>query len=173
MIGWHSIKFLTNGWKENKEIITDIIKPTVEELEKSGDITSFFFLEYYGSDEQKVTFVFHGDKDKVLGQLRKFRTVDDKSINDYDPKSENYRFGEDYMLGIKLFELGSRLALCSIDNKNPIDKSSGQEIPIIIALRHVFLQNLGYTTQEEKVLSQHFDPCLLHFSQLCKNTKIK
>lgn len=173
MIGWYTIKFKTSGWKENKDIICNTIKPTVEELEKSGDITNFFFLEYYGSGEHKVTFVFHGDKGKVLNKLRESRTIDDNSINDYNPESENYRFGEDYMLGIKLFELGSRLALCSVDNKNPIDKSGSQEIPIIIALRHVFLQNLGYTTQEELTLSQHFDPCLLHFSQLCRNTKIK
>lgn len=145
----------------------------MEKLEKSGDIINFFFLEYYGDGEQKVTFVFHGDKDKVVNKLKEFGTINDNQINEYDPKSENYRFGEDYMLGIKLLELGSRLALCSIDDKNPVDKSSGQEIPIIIALRHVFLQNLGYTTREEMALSQHFDPCLIHFSQLCKNTKLK
>lgn len=173
MVGWYSIKFQTDGWEKNKDIICKVIKPTVEKLEKSGDMTNFFFLEYYGGDEQKVTFVFHGNKDKVLSQLKETITIDDDSVERYDPKSESYRFGDDYMLGIKLFELGSRLALCSVDNKSPIDKSGGQEIPIIIALRHAFLQNLGYTTQEEMNFAQHFDPCLLHFYELCKNTKLK
>ena len=173
MIGWYTIKFQTNGWDENKDIICNTIKPTVEELEKSNDITNFFFLEYYGNGEQKVTFVFYGDKERVLEKLNQFREVKEEMVDNYKPESEAYRFGKDYMLGVKLFELASRLAFCSIDNKNPIDKSSGQEIPIILILRHVFLQNLGYSTQEELTLSQHFDPCLLHFHQLCRNTKIK
>lgn len=170
---WYSIRFETNGWEENKEIITKVIKPTIENLEQNGKICSFFFLEYFGGEEQKVTFVIYGDKEAVFLKLKEFKDIKEEDIKDYNPSSEKYRFGEDYMLGIKLFELASRLAFSSIDNKNPVDKSGGQDVPIILSLRHAFLQNLGYTTQEELNLSQHFDPCLIHFFSLCKNTKIK
>jgi len=60
-------------------------------------------------------------------------------------------------------EIGSRLALCHIGNKYPIEKSSGARLPITTILRHVYLQNLGYSSPEEGRMAQFVDQPLMQF----------
>lgn len=134
MVGWSKITIHTKGWDENKDIICNTIKPLVEKLEKTGDIVNFFFLEYYGDNKPaRVTLTFYGDDKTVLNEIK---TCGNKTeIEKWDPAKQNYRFEDDYPLGIKIFELGSRLALCSIDDKLPIDKSCGPRLRLCPKIR--------------------------------------
>jgi len=123
MIGWFRIIFNTKNWDDNKEIICKVIKPLIEKFDKTGDIVNFFFLQYPypdGQDPPRVKFWFYGKKRKVINEIKKYQK--NIKIEKFDPASQDYRFQDDYPLGIKLFELGSRLALCSIDNKNLLIK---------------------------------------------------
>lgn len=173
MVGWFRIIFKSGGWDENKDIICKIIKPVVEKLEKTGDIVNFFFLQYPIPADQgppMVKFWFYGNESNVTNEIKNYRQIDDKDIEKFDPASQK-RFLEDYNLGIKIFEIGSRLALCRIDDKNPIDKSIPG--PIILTMSHAFLQNLGYIGEEENSKSWFILPCLFHFSEQVKQIKIK
>ena len=171
MVGWFKITINTNGWNENKTVICGTIKPTVEKLEKKGDILNFFFFEYYGGDNtDKVTLTFYGDENKVMDELRKYGIK--PNIKRWDPASQYSRFGDYYQLGIKIFEIGSRLALYRIDNKYPIDKI-GQPDPILMTLTHVYLQNLGYSPQEEAAYSQLINFALKQTSDLMYRFELK
>lgn len=162
-LGWFKISFPSKDIFDNKKIILQIIKPLIENLEDSGHIVNFFFLQYGGGNEPyRVTFTFYGRKKRVIKFLR------NKGINfniqNWDAYGQRYRFEKDYMLGIKMFEIGSRLALCRIDNRLPIDKKmEGANPPIFKTMRHAFLQNLGYGLNEENTMSQTINPDLLKF----------
>lgn len=162
MVGWYRIIYNTNGsWAQNKNIIVNGIKPVVDSLERTSNLVNFFFFQYNEADNQGVKFTFYGDKEKVKDEfnLHLHRQPDD--IETWRPKKTEWRFEEEYPLGVKLLEIGSRLALCSIDNKKPISIANGTRPPITTVLRHVYLQNLGYGKVEERIMAPFVDLPLL------------
>jgi hypothetical protein len=172
MVGWYQLFIPTEGWDETRITIGKAIKPVVEALEPTKDIISFFFLRYYGDEHgPRIQFWFYGNKDRVFNEFNKYIELSAEHITKFDPASLSERFGEDYFLGIKLFELGSRLALCKIDDKNPTDaKGYG---PITYTLVHAFLQNLGYDAVEEDEMFNLTNHPLESFHNLYITTHIK
>jgi hypothetical protein len=172
MVGWYQLIIPTDGWEETRIIIGNAVKPVVEALEPTQDIISYFFLRYYG-DEQgpRIQFWFYGNKDTILKEFKKYIKIAPTQIKDFNPAALSERFGEDYFLGLKILELGSRLALCKIDDKDPKDaKGYG---PITYTLVHAFLQNLGYDAPEEEDLFRLTDHPLENFHNLYISTHVK
>lgn len=158
MVGWYRITYNTNGnWAVHKNIIVNGIKPVVDSLEKTSNLVNFFFFQHIQPNDMCVKFIFYGDKEKVENEfnLRLGRRPD--LVERFRPKQTDWRFEEDYPLGVKLMEIASRLALCSIGNIHPIDKSSGSKLPITTVMRHFYLQNLGYGTAEEGKMAPFVD----------------
>ncbi len=104
-----------------------------------------------------MKFTFYGNKKKVKDEFNSHLHRQPNQIEKWRPKKTDWRFEEDYSLGVKLLEIGSRLALCSIGNKKPIEKSNGNRLPITTVIRHVYLQNLGYDTVEEGKMAPFVD----------------
>ena len=163
MVGWYRIIYNTNGsWAQNKNIIVNGIKPVVSSLEKTSFLVNFFFLHYNQPNNRGVKFTFYGDKQRVENEFYSNLHIHPNQTEKWRPKKTDWRFNEDYPLGVKLLEVGSRLALCSIDNKRPITKlQGGGNSPITTVIRHVYLQNLGYTTPEERMMASYVDLPLL------------
>jgi len=157
MVGWYRITYNTNGWADNKDVILNGIKSVVDSLDKTSSLVNFFFFNY----DNEIKFTFYGNKSKVMDKFNSCLQGRTYHIDKWRPKKTKWRFEEDYPLGVKLFEIGSRLALCSIDNKLPKDISSHQDQPITYVLRHVYLQNLGYNKFEEGSMSPFIDLPLL------------
>lgn len=150
---WVKLKFITDGAKGNRNVLLNIIKPLVEEFEPKGFIVNFFFLQYWNNkpinwDDQRVTFVFYGDKNAVLEWLKKNQIIlEDKCIEGYNGEVE--RFKNNDFLGRKIFEVGSRFALLKFANDEFLEyhkKSDGSEYSQegLFVMLHAFLQNLNY-----------------------------
>jgi len=158
MVGWYRFIYDTNGsWRQHKDIIVNGIKPVVDSLEKTSYLVNFFFFQHVQHNDMCVKFTFYGDKGKVENEFNAHLGRRPDHVETFKPKQTEWRFEKDYSLGIKLMEIASRLALCSIGNKRPIDKSSGFRDPITVVMRHFYLQNLGYNSIEESIMSLYVD----------------
>lgn len=158
MVGWYRIIYNTTGnWAEHRNIIVNGIKPVVDSLEKTSYLVNFFFFNHIQPNDMCVKFTFYGDKERVENEFNTHLGRRPNNVESFRPKQTDWRFEEEFPLGVKLMETASRLALCSIGNKTPIDKSSGIKSPITTVMRHFYLQNLGYNSIEEEKMAPFVD----------------
>ena len=134
------------------ELLRDSVFPFLLRLDESGAIVRFFFLNEPGSKNGTIPnytmIVFFGQIDEVMEELKRsnlydhlVRTgpADHPLYEDYDLEGRQAgRFGSHYMLGIAVFELGSRFAIASRLGQKPKDAHS----EILLALRHAFCLGL-------------------------------
>lgn len=168
---WFRIKLRTTDMSDNARLIREVLASLIEGLERTGAIVKFFLLNE--GDPPHVMLVFEGNESKVLDGLRSaglHLKITADSPEPYDPASERYRFGDDYMLGITLFELGSRLALCRWTGKRPQDMLHTKPMPIIFAMRHAFCNNLG---QRDEKLMGVLDPPLASIYRIVTGIRIE
>ena len=169
----YRIIYNTNGsWGQHKDIIENGIKPVVDSLEKTSYLVNFFFFQHIQPNDMCVKFTFYGDKERVENEFNTHLGRPPDQVEIFRPKQTNWRFEGDYPLGVKLMEIASRLALCSIDNRNPVETLSGSRLPITTVIRHIYLQNLGYSAPEEAKMAPFVDLPLYGLNNLL-NIKIK
>lgn len=132
-------------------------------MEDSGAIVRFFFLNEPG-EPYHTMLVFFGEIESVMhelllsdlrGRLVETGPPEHPRYEDYDWKREP-RFAPYYMLGITLFELGSRFAIVSRSGERPSD--SGLEI--LVAFRHAFCNGLLMQSIRGDPLAPELDPLL-------------
>lgn len=148
--GWYRMRIgpLSRRPKEWRDVILRVLLPVIKALESNGDLIRFFFLTEAAPEEKTphIMFVFFGNVDSMLHELHNLKCQimpDDETgleYQVYDPASESYRFLEDFMLGIALWELGCRFALAAWEGKRPTDQPDPKRPAhaIIDALWHRF-----------------------------------
>ncbi len=131
-------------------------------MEDSGAIVRFFFLNEPGQPFHTM-LVFFGDIDRAMDELGRFNLYgrlvktgppEHPLYEAYDWKSEP-RFSPHYMLGITLFELGSRFTMVSRLGEKPRD----EHLEILVALRHAFCNGLLMHADPDP-LAHELDPFL-------------
>lgn len=164
--GWYRIKI--EGFPKDpqkwEQLLREDVASFLLRMENSGAIIRFFFLNEPGQPYHTM-LVFFGDIDGVMGELRSCglhgRLVETGPpehplYQNYDPKSEQ-RFHPHYLLGIALFELGSRFAMVSRSHEMPRDAAEGREI--LVAFRHAFCNGLLMRPDPDP-LAHELDPHL-------------
>ncbi len=112
----------------------------VGKLEGSADLVRYYFFNH-GAPAPEIMMNLCGDPQKLLAELESAglrRWIMPNMPEDFKPTDEMYRFGDDYMIGIALCELGSRLAIANRQRRPLLETNKGVTQSIFLVMRHAF-----------------------------------
>ncbi len=165
--GWYRIKIEGFPAEPAKwdQLLRDEVLPFLARLEECGRIARFFILNEPGNPFHTMV-VFFGEIDEVMRELqmaglyqRLIQTgpAEHPLYEFYDlEKRQKGRFGSHYMLGVALFELGTRFAMVSRLGQKPKD----DRLEILAAFRHAFCHGLLMQNMPADPLAHELDPLL-------------
>lgn len=158
-LGWFRVKLGPFESDEEWERAIRSLAGVIQRLEQRNDLVRYYFLNH-GAPAREIMMNFYGDPEKLIHEVEEegwgHRILPNMPEN-FAPKDEAYRFNDDYMIGISLFELGSRLAIASRLARPLQETNEGITQSIFYALRHAFAN--GLLSSDEQFMAQ-LDPPL-------------
>jgi hypothetical protein len=144
-------------WEKAIRALAEVI----DRLERSHDIIRYYFLNHGApAAASDIMMNFYGDPWKLLAELRAAgwgEWIMPNMPESFDPTEEKYRFDDDYLVGIALFELGSRLAIANRLDRPLMETNEGVTQSIFYAFRHSF--SSGMLSLDQRFM-EDLDPAL-------------
>lgn len=170
-----------SGVKTADKLLTDVIRPLVEELIERKLIDSWFFIRY-GDPEKHIRVRFHLLNIDVLGEvIRLFQ----KAIFLYEKEGlvwkiqtdtyqrEVERYGENTMeLSERLFYFDSN---CTVNMLDLIHGDQGEDVRWLFGIKAVdeLLSDFNYLTEEKMFLLEHLKNAFASEFNVDKNLKLQ
>ncbi len=139
-LGWSRVKLGPFESDAEWEKAIRGLAQVIERLERAHDLVRYYFFNH-GKPAPEIMMNFFGDPEKLLEELRTAgwrHRIMPNMPEKFDPTDERYRFDDDYMIGIALCELGSRLAIANRLGRPLLEINEGITQSILYALRHAF-----------------------------------